>query len=219
DRPAEVGEQYISPPTFISLSFIDLLGLIDELDTLLSFFPVDGSPLLLLGNFNLPSDKLQSSRLKPLLSSFDLNPSLPPHRGGNTLDLIFRRPTPALDITTTSNTYWNPATQRPAHWIPSHPYCSSQSISLDLLPFISLLINGSLSSGHVPQTFKIARVVPILKKSLSDPTDISRHHFFLFSQKFLNVQFVINSPSFSPRTSFRTSTSSTSNRHIPLKLR
>ncbi|KAI4903988.1 hypothetical protein NFI96_027339, partial [Prochilodus magdalenae] len=62
---------------------------IDELDTLLSLFPVDGSPLLLLGDFNLPSDKLQSSCLQPLLSSFDLtlNPSPPTHRGGNTLDL------------------------------------------------------------------------------------------------------------------------------------
>ncbi|KAI4876884.1 hypothetical protein NFI96_029051, partial [Prochilodus magdalenae] len=38
---------------------------IDELDTLLSLFPVDGSPLLLLGDFNLPSDKLQSTRSSP----------------------------------------------------------------------------------------------------------------------------------------------------------
>ncbi|KAI4905914.1 hypothetical protein NFI96_010736, partial [Prochilodus magdalenae] len=74
---------------------------IHELDTLLSLFPVDGSPLLLLGHFNLPSDKLQSSCLQPLLSSFDLtlNPSPPTHRGGNTLDLVFSRPTPALDVT------------------------------------------------------------------------------------------------------------------------
>ncbi|KAI4882525.1 hypothetical protein NFI96_013770 [Prochilodus magdalenae] len=74
---------------------------IDELDTLLSLFPVDGSPLLLLGDFNLPSDKLQSSCLQPLLSSFDLtlNPSPPTHRGGNTLDLVFSRPTLALDVT------------------------------------------------------------------------------------------------------------------------
>ncbi|KAI4893880.1 hypothetical protein NFI96_005588 [Prochilodus magdalenae] len=76
---------------------------IDELDTLLSLFPVDGSPLLLLGDFNLPSDKLQSSCLQPLLSSFDLtlNPSPPTHRGGNTLDLVFSRPSPALDLTVT----------------------------------------------------------------------------------------------------------------------
>ncbi|KAI4880857.1 hypothetical protein NFI96_024791, partial [Prochilodus magdalenae] len=74
---------------------------IDELDTLLSLFPVDGSPLLLLGDFNLPSDKLQSSCLQPLQSSFDLtlNPSPPTHRGGNTLDLVFSRPSPALDVT------------------------------------------------------------------------------------------------------------------------
>ncbi|KAI4901408.1 hypothetical protein NFI96_024304, partial [Prochilodus magdalenae] len=73
---------------------------IQELDTLLSLFPVDGSPLLLLGDFNLPSDKLQSSYLQPLLSSLDLtlNPSPPTHRDGNTLDLVFSRPTPALDV-------------------------------------------------------------------------------------------------------------------------
>ncbi|KAI4904690.1 hypothetical protein NFI96_004419 [Prochilodus magdalenae] len=76
---------------------------IDELDTLLSLFPVDGSPLLLLSDFNLPSDKLQSSCLQTLLSSFDLtlNPSPPTHRGGNTLDLVFSRPSPALDVTVT----------------------------------------------------------------------------------------------------------------------
>ncbi|KAI4903791.1 hypothetical protein NFI96_028861 [Prochilodus magdalenae] len=50
-----------------------------------------------------------------------------------------------------------------------------QSISLDLLPFISSLINCSLSSGHVPQAFKTARVVPILKKPSLDSSDISSY--------------------------------------------
>ncbi|KAI4882600.1 hypothetical protein NFI96_005499 [Prochilodus magdalenae] len=46
-----------------------------------------------------------------------------------------------------------------------------QSISLDLLPFISSLMNCSLSSGYVPQAFKTARVVPILKKPALDSSD------------------------------------------------
>ncbi|XP_036413811.1 uncharacterized protein LOC118798536 [Colossoma macropomum] len=76
---------------------------IDELDTLLSLLPIDGTPLILLGDFNLPSDKLQSSCLLPLLSSFDLtlNQTPPTHRAGNTLDLIFTRPTSVLDVTVT----------------------------------------------------------------------------------------------------------------------
>ncbi|KAI4886911.1 hypothetical protein NFI96_008689 [Prochilodus magdalenae] len=48
-----------------------------------------------------------------------------------------------------------------------------QSISLDLLPFISSLMNCSLSLGHVPKAFKTARVVPILKKPSLDSSDIS----------------------------------------------
>ncbi|KAK3516445.1 hypothetical protein QTP70_014190, partial [Hemibagrus guttatus] len=39
-----------------------------------------------------------------------------------------------------------------------------QTISPDLLPFITTVINGSLRSGHVPTVFKKARVFPILKK-------------------------------------------------------
>ncbi|XP_072530520.1 uncharacterized protein, partial [Salminus brasiliensis] len=75
---------------------------VDELDVLLSGLPVD-APLILLGDFNLPSEKLQSSCLLPILSSFDLafNQSAPTHRAGNTLDLIFSRPVPALDVAVT----------------------------------------------------------------------------------------------------------------------
>ncbi|KAI4892091.1 hypothetical protein NFI96_003228, partial [Prochilodus magdalenae] len=50
-----------------------------------------------------------------------------------------------------------------------------RSISLDLLPFIASLINSSLSSGCVPQAFKTARVVPILKKPLLDSSDINSY--------------------------------------------
>ncbi|KAK3506030.1 hypothetical protein QTP70_003090, partial [Hemibagrus guttatus] len=50
-----------------------------------------------------------------------------------------------------------------------------QTISPDLLPFITTVINGSLTSGHVPTVFKKARVIPILKKPALDPSDISNY--------------------------------------------
>ncbi|KAK3535262.1 hypothetical protein QTP70_005951 [Hemibagrus guttatus] len=50
-----------------------------------------------------------------------------------------------------------------------------QTISPDLLPFITTVINGSLTSGHVPSAFKKARVIPILKKPALDPSDISNY--------------------------------------------
>ncbi|KAK3569443.1 hypothetical protein QTP86_030060 [Hemibagrus guttatus] len=46
---------------------------LDEMDTLLSVFPSDSTPLTVLGDFNLPSDKLHSSGLLALLNSFSLS--------------------------------------------------------------------------------------------------------------------------------------------------
>ncbi|KAJ8367958.1 hypothetical protein SKAU_G00079860 [Synaphobranchus kaupii] len=45
---------------------------LDELDTLLSSFPEDGTPLILLGDFNIHLDASQSAAFLPLLRSFDL---------------------------------------------------------------------------------------------------------------------------------------------------
>ncbi|XP_076858335.1 uncharacterized protein LOC143512193 isoform X2 [Brachyhypopomus gauderio] len=75
----------------------------EELDTLLSVLPNDETPLLLSGDFNLPTDKLQSSGVLPLLSSFNLNltQSSPTHRAGNVLDLVFTRPPAVMDIAVT----------------------------------------------------------------------------------------------------------------------
>ncbi|KAK3509085.1 hypothetical protein QTP70_020295, partial [Hemibagrus guttatus] len=50
-----------------------------------------------------------------------------------------------------------------------------QTISPDLLPFITTVITGPLTSGHVPTVFKKARVIPILKKPALDPSDISNY--------------------------------------------
>ncbi|KAI4892606.1 hypothetical protein NFI96_031478, partial [Prochilodus magdalenae] len=60
----------------------------------LSLLPVDGSLLILLGDISLPSNKLKSSFLEPLLSSFNLTfTSLLRCTKLDILDLIFSRPT------------------------------------------------------------------------------------------------------------------------------
>ncbi|KAK3515916.1 hypothetical protein QTP86_004964, partial [Hemibagrus guttatus] len=76
---------------------------LDEMDTLLSVFPSDSTPLRVLGDFNLPSDKLHSSGLLALLNSFSLsfNSCPPTHKEGNVLDLVFTHPSPATDMTVT----------------------------------------------------------------------------------------------------------------------
>ncbi|KAK3570671.1 hypothetical protein QTP86_024757, partial [Hemibagrus guttatus] len=55
------------------------------------------------------------------------------------------------------------------------PSAMLQTISPDLLPFITTVINGSLTSGHVPTVFKKAKVIPVLKKPALDPSDISNY--------------------------------------------
>ncbi|XP_059356368.1 uncharacterized protein LOC132095415 [Carassius carassius] len=45
---------------------------LEELDVLLSNFPEDGTPLVLLGDFNIHLDKPQAADFKTLLTSFDL---------------------------------------------------------------------------------------------------------------------------------------------------
>ncbi|KAK3570281.1 hypothetical protein QTP86_017206 [Hemibagrus guttatus] len=76
---------------------------LEEMDTLLSVFPSDSTPLTVLGDFNLPSDKLHSSGLLALLNSFSLsfNSCPPTHKEGNVLDLVFTHPSPATDMTAT----------------------------------------------------------------------------------------------------------------------
>ncbi|KAK3506452.1 hypothetical protein QTP70_000621 [Hemibagrus guttatus] len=202
---------------------------LDEMDTLLSVFPSDSTPLTVLGDFNLPSNKLHSSGLLALLNSFSLsfNSCPPRHKEGNVLDLVFTHPSPATDMTVTphiSDHHLLPAlfhlflTMNPS---PSFPWtqllmlpflnngppsltqlstvaseevlqitwsCNPttcpldpipsamlQTISPDLLPFITTVIHGSLTSGHVPTAFKKARVIPILKKPALYPSDISNY--------------------------------------------
>ncbi|KAJ8377981.1 hypothetical protein AAFF_G00249710 [Aldrovandia affinis] len=62
---------------------------LDEMDALLSTFPEDGTPVLLLSDFNLPLETPQASAFLPLLQSLAESPST--HKAGNQLDLIFTR--------------------------------------------------------------------------------------------------------------------------------
>ncbi len=43
----------------------------EELDLLLSIFPEDGTPLVILGDFNIHLDKPQAADFHNLLASFD----------------------------------------------------------------------------------------------------------------------------------------------------
>ncbi len=63
----------------------------EELDLLLSNFPEDGTPLVILGDFNIHLDKPQGADFHTLLASFDLKRVLTTatHKSGNQLDLIY----------------------------------------------------------------------------------------------------------------------------------
>ncbi|XP_052433851.1 uncharacterized protein LOC127974539 isoform X3 [Carassius gibelio] len=58
---------------------------LEELDVLLSNFPEDGIPLVLLGDFNIHLDKPQAADFKTLLTSFDLKlvSTTAIHKSGN----------------------------------------------------------------------------------------------------------------------------------------
>ncbi|XP_052351813.1 uncharacterized protein LOC127915630 [Oncorhynchus keta] len=60
---------------------------------------------------------------------------------------------------------------------PLDPIPSSllQTISGDLLPYLTSLIKSSLTAGYVPSVFKRARVAPLLKKPTLDPSDVNNY--------------------------------------------
>ncbi len=66
---------------------------LEELDVLLSNFPEDGTPLVLLGDFNIHLEKPQATDFNTLLTSFDLKrvSTMATHKSGNQLDLIYTR--------------------------------------------------------------------------------------------------------------------------------
>ncbi|KAK2920458.1 hypothetical protein Q8A73_002662 [Channa argus] len=65
----------------------------DVLDMLLSHFPEDGTPLIVMGDLNIHPEKPQAADVFALVNTFDLNlVSTPPtHKAGNNLDLILTR--------------------------------------------------------------------------------------------------------------------------------
>ncbi|KAJ8353048.1 hypothetical protein AAFF_G00115190 [Aldrovandia affinis] len=74
---------------------------LDEMDALLSSFPEDGTPVLLLGDLNLPLETSQASAFLPLLQSFDFTVAESPstHKASNQLDLVFTRNCASPNIT------------------------------------------------------------------------------------------------------------------------
>ncbi|KAK3569886.1 hypothetical protein QTP86_006751 [Hemibagrus guttatus] len=105
---------------------------LDEMDTLLTVFPSDSTPLTVLGDFNLPSDKLHSSGLLALLNSFSLsfNSCPPTHKEGNVLDLVFTHPSPATDMTVTPLHISDHHLVSFSITLPVLPKCNSQHLSL-----------------------------------------------------------------------------------------
>ncbi|KAJ8358314.1 hypothetical protein AAFF_G00014660 [Aldrovandia affinis] len=71
------------------------------MDALLSAFPEDGTPVSLLGDFNLQLETSQASAFLPLLQSFDFTMAESPstHKAGNQLDLVFTRNCASPNIT------------------------------------------------------------------------------------------------------------------------
>ncbi len=61
------------------------------LDLLLSNFPEDGTPLVILGDFNIHLDIPQAADFHTLLASLDLKRvlTMATHKSGNQLDLIY----------------------------------------------------------------------------------------------------------------------------------
>ncbi len=70
-----------------------LVNFVEELDLLLSTFPEDGTPLVILGDFNIHLDKPRAADFHSLLASFDLKRVLTTatHKSVNQLVLIYTR--------------------------------------------------------------------------------------------------------------------------------
>ncbi len=66
---------------------------LEELDGLLSSFMEDGTPILVLGDFNIHLEKPYATDFHSLLASFDLKRLITTstHKSGNQLDLIYTR--------------------------------------------------------------------------------------------------------------------------------
>ncbi|KAJ8349423.1 hypothetical protein SKAU_G00245530, partial [Synaphobranchus kaupii] len=52
---------------------------------------------------------------------------------------------------------------------------AAKAITPDILPFVTSLVNSSLTSGCFPSSFKRAHITPILKKPTLDPSNIQNY--------------------------------------------
>ncbi|KAK3507540.1 hypothetical protein QTP70_028177 [Hemibagrus guttatus] len=129
------------------------------MDTLLSVFPSDSTPLTVHGEFNLPSDKLQSSGLLALLNSFSLsfNSCPPTRKGGNILDLVFTHPSPATDMTAT------PLHISDHHLLPALFHLFLTMTPFPLFPWTQLL---TLFSPLFPQPWTFSALCPLNARRL-----------------------------------------------------
>ncbi len=75
-----------------------LVNFVEELGLLLSTFPEDGTPLVILGDINIHLDKPQAADFHTLLASFDLKRVLTTatHKSGNQLDLFTHDTAPLI---------------------------------------------------------------------------------------------------------------------------
>ncbi|KAJ8252065.1 hypothetical protein COCON_G00213770 [Conger conger] len=154
---------------------------LDELHTLLSLFPEDGTPLILLGDFNIHLETSQSAAFLPLLHSFDLSLQHPPttHKAGNLLDMIFLRNCSSSNPTVT------PLHMSDHHFIsasvPLSPPLFQSAVTSALChpphlppesPLLSLLLNPSPNYPpipHLPPCFPLSSTLDSLCPLVSRP--------------------------------------------------
>ena len=100
------------------------------------------------------------------------------------------KPHQHVQIYTRGKISWNVYTNIPGSYkdLPKHSYWKRQKLawfivnqdtkalqSHDILPFLTTLINSSLTSGLIPTPFKAARVKPLLKKPTLDSANICNY--------------------------------------------
>ena len=69
---------------------------------------------------------------------------------------------------------------------PSAPTWLVKKFAVELSPFLAILFNRSMGQGVVPLSVKRAIVVPVLKKTSLDPSDIGNYELFLIYHLYLS---------------------------------
>ena len=117
---------------------------LEEIEALLSNLPDNGFPLIVLGDFNLPTAK-ERDPFVALLADFhlDLTPGQATHKKGNELDLVFTRNAKIPNMVAT-----------PLH-VSDHYFLSFTAFFLSHLPLADLpepeMVTTDLISAHSPR--------------------------------------------------------------------